>query len=208
MKEILTKKRGYNTPETIALTQECSAFLQRQPHLKNEDSGSFSIPYTIGTIMIDKALCDLSASVSVMPLAICQKLNMGSLKYTSMTLQMADCSVKYPLRILEDVSVKVGKFFIPVDFVLIDMTEDAHILIVLGRPFLNTAGTVIDVHNVSLTLDVGGEKAAFTLTKGRKRPMIEEKCDDIDMFDSVIGEYVSQSPPGDPLKGLKSVTYA
>ncbi|KAL9232289.1 hypothetical protein vseg_007415 [Gypsophila vaccaria] len=71
MKEVLTKKREFATPETVASTQECSALLQKQPPKKEEDPGSFSIPCTIGTIMIDKALSDLGASVSVMPLAIC-----------------------------------------------------------------------------------------------------------------------------------------
>ena len=58
---------------------------------------------------------------------------------------MADRSVKYPLGILEDIPVRVGKFFIPVDFVVLDMAEGTQIPIILGRPFFHTAGAIIDV---------------------------------------------------------------
>ncbi|XP_074277398.1 uncharacterized protein LOC141601035 [Silene latifolia] len=145
MKDILTHKRSFNEVETIAFTEECSALLQSKSPLKLKDPGSFSIPCTIGTHVIDKALYDLGASVSVMPYSVCEKLNMGHLKVTNVTLQMVDRTVKRPLGVLEDVPVKIGKFFIPVDFIVLDMPEDTQIPIILGRPFLHTAGAIIDV---------------------------------------------------------------
>ncbi|XP_074278492.1 uncharacterized protein LOC141602081 [Silene latifolia] len=72
---------------------------------------------------------------------------MGVLKCTSATLQIADRSIKCPLGVLEDVPVKVGKFFIPVDFIDLEMAEDAQIQIILGRPFLHAASAVSDVKN-------------------------------------------------------------
>ncbi|XP_074300475.1 uncharacterized protein LOC141631746 [Silene latifolia] len=80
MKVILTRKRSFNEVETIVSTKECSALLQSKSPPKLKDRGSFSIPCTIGTHVIDKALCDLGASVSVMPYSVCEKLNMGHLK--------------------------------------------------------------------------------------------------------------------------------
>ncbi|XP_074304270.1 uncharacterized protein LOC141638985 [Silene latifolia] len=145
MKDILTRKRSFNEVETIAFTEECSALLQSKSPPKLKDPGSFSIPCTIGTHVIDKALCDLGASVSVMPYSVCEKLNMGHLKVTNVTLQMADRKVKRPLGVLEDVPVKIGKLFIPVDFIVLDMAEDTQIPIILGRPFLHTTGAIIDV---------------------------------------------------------------
>ncbi|XP_074314466.1 uncharacterized protein LOC141649680 [Silene latifolia] len=147
MKDILTKKRTFDDVETIAFTAECTALLKNKSPPKLKDPGSFSISCTIGTYTIDKALCDLGASMSVMPYSICDKLNMGVLKCTSVTLQMADRSIKCPLGVLQDVSVKVGKFLIPVDFIVLDMAEDAQIPIIFGRPFLHTARAVIDVKN-------------------------------------------------------------
>lgn len=68
--------------------------------------------------------------MSVMPLFICNRLNMGPLKCMQTTLQMADRSMKYPLGILDDVSVRVGEFYIPIDLVVLDMEVDSQILIV------------------------------------------------------------------------------
>ncbi|XP_056695909.1 uncharacterized protein [Spinacia oleracea] len=176
MKDILTRKRAFSEVETVAFTEECSALLQNKSPPKLKDPGSFSIPCNIGNLFIDKALCDLGASVSVMPLSVCTKLNMGDLKVTNITLQMDDRSVKYPLGVLEDVPVRVGKFFIPVDFVVLDMEEDRQIPIILGRPFLHTAGAIIDVKNGKLTLNVGDDKVTFNLTHVAKSPMVEESC--------------------------------
>ncbi|XP_057993032.1 uncharacterized protein LOC131174021 [Hevea brasiliensis] len=82
-----------------------------------------------------------------MPLSICQKLEVGELKPTTISLQLADRFVKYPMGILENIPIKVGKFFIPVDFVILQMEKDVQIPIILGRPFLATAGAIIDVKN-------------------------------------------------------------
>ncbi|XP_074356413.1 uncharacterized protein LOC141696126 [Apium graveolens] len=173
LKDILTKKLSFGEVETIAFTEECSAILQNKSPPKLKNPGSFSIPCHLGALFIDNALCDLGASVSVMPLSIFQKLNMGELKYTQMTLQMADRSIKYPLGILEDVPVRVGKFYIPVDFVVLDMEEDSQIPIILGRPFLCTTGAVIDVKSGTLTLSVGDDNITFTLAFALKSPLLE-----------------------------------
>ena len=133
MKKILTRKRAFNKVETIAFTEECSALLQSQSPPKLKDLGSFSIPCNIGTIFIDKALCDLGASVSVMPLTVCKKLDMGDLKCTNVTLQMANRSVKYPIGSLEDVPVRVGKFFVPVDFLMLNREDDTQINFECGK---------------------------------------------------------------------------
>ncbi|XP_057985471.1 uncharacterized protein LOC131170459, partial [Hevea brasiliensis] len=158
LKEILSKKRKLEDYGIVALTEECSAILQNKLPPKLKDPGSFSIPCLIGDKKIDKALCDLRASVSLMPLSICKKLEIGELKPTTISLQLADRSVKYPVRILENIPIKVGKFFIPVDFVVLEMEEDVKIPIILGRPFLATAGAIIDVKNGRLSLKVGEEE--------------------------------------------------
>ena len=167
-----------------------------------KDPGSFSIPCNIGPVFIDKALCDLGASVSVMPLSVCRKLNMGNLKVTNITLQMADRTVKYPKGILEDVPVRVGKFFMPVDFVVIDIDEDVHIPIILGRPFLHTAGAVIDVKNGSLTLTVGDDKVTFNLNSALKSPMLEQSCYTIDVIDEIVHDELPRLLSRDPLEAV------
>ncbi|XP_074298817.1 uncharacterized protein LOC141629765 [Silene latifolia] len=202
MKDILTRKRSFNEVETIAFTEECSALLQSKSPPKLKDLGSFSIPCTIGTHVIDKALCDLGASVSVIPYSVCEKLNMRHLKVTNVTLQMADRTVKRPLGVLEDVSVKIGKFFIPVDFIVLEMAEDTQILIILGRPFLHTAGAIIDVKQGRLTLEVGDDRVTFNLASTLAKPMIEDTCYAIDLVDESMFDYWTRSLLGDPLEAL------
>src|SRR6185312_3575849 len=96
MKDILTRKRAFDEVEIVTFTEECSALLQNKSPPKLKDPGSFSIPCHIGNVFIDKELCDLGASVSVMPSSVCSKHNMDDLKVTNITLQMVDLSVKYP----------------------------------------------------------------------------------------------------------------
>ncbi|XP_058002266.1 uncharacterized protein LOC131179435 [Hevea brasiliensis] len=124
LKEIFSNERKLDDYEIAALTNECNAILQNKLPPKLKDHGSFSIPCLIGNINIDKAFYDLGASVSLMPLSICQKLNVGELKLTTISLQLVDRSVKYPIGILKNIPLKVGKFFIPVDFVILEMEED------------------------------------------------------------------------------------
>ncbi|XP_021863395.2 uncharacterized protein [Spinacia oleracea] len=165
LKEILTKKRVVDVVETISLPESCSAIIQNKLPTKLKDPESFSIPCAIGELVIYKALCDLGASVSVMPLSIFQRLNVGELKPTQVSLQLADRSVKLPLGKVEDVPMRIGKFFIPVDFVVLEMEEDPNVPIILGRPFLATAGAIIDVRGGRLSLSVGMRKLSFNLTK-------------------------------------------
>lgn len=72
---------------------------------KLKDPGSFSIPCVIGNSVIDKALCDLGASVSLMSQSICEKLKLGEVRPTRMSLQLVDRSVEYPVGMLENVPV-------------------------------------------------------------------------------------------------------
>lgn len=117
----------------MALMEECSALLQNKLSPKLKDPRSFSIPCQISETDIGKSLCDLGASVSLLPLSIFEKLKIGELKPTTISLQLADRLIKYLIGILEDVPLKVGKFFIPIDFGVLKMKEDVNISIILGR---------------------------------------------------------------------------
>ncbi|XP_021769454.1 uncharacterized protein LOC110733674 [Chenopodium quinoa] len=121
LKDMLSNKRKLEENTTVAFNAECSAILQNTLPKKLGDPGSYSIPVKLGDIKINRALCDLGASVSLMLLSICKKLQMGELKPTRISLQLADRSVKFPLGVLEDVPLRVGKFFIPCDFVVMEM---------------------------------------------------------------------------------------
>ena len=90
---------------------------------------------------------------------------------------MVDRSIKYPIGIVEDVPLKVGKFFIPVDFVVLDMEEDNKTPIILGRPFLATAGALIDMKRGKLTFQIGEETTVFHVFKNSKFQTTHNSCD-------------------------------
>ncbi|XP_050889660.1 uncharacterized protein LOC127094946 [Lathyrus oleraceus] len=107
LKEILSNKKNLGDNETVMLTAECSAIIQNNMPPKLKDPSGFSIPRVIDKFIIDKALCDLGASVSLMPLSTCEKLNLGELRPTKMSLQLVDRSVKFLIGMLESVHVRI-----------------------------------------------------------------------------------------------------
>ena len=131
------------------LTATYSTIIQQKLPAKMKDPGSFTIPCSIGKYEFKKALCVSGASINLMPLSIVQRLSLGELTPTVITLQMADISMSQPEGILEDVLVKVGKFIFPVDFVIMKMEKDTQVPLLLGRPFLATGAALIDVQKVN-----------------------------------------------------------
>jgi len=112
--------------EIVKLTEECSeAILNSSPVKK--DPGCPTINCSIADQTFENALCDLGASISVMPKKVFDKLNYHTLTPTSMSLQLANQSVHYPIRIAENIPVKIQNFFVPVDFVVLDMQEEKDI---------------------------------------------------------------------------------
>jgi len=150
LKEILSNKIKLEEHETIALIEECSAAIQNKLPAKLKDPDSFSIPCLIGNVSIDRALCDLGSSLSLMAFSLYKKLYLGEMRPTTISVQLVGHSVKYLIGILEDVPIKVEDLYVPVDFIILEMEEDTRTPIILGRPFLATAGCHIDVKNGKL----------------------------------------------------------
>ena len=154
LEKILSNKRTLEEFETVALSEEYIAVIQRKLSPKLKDPGFFTVPCALGDTVFDKALCDQRASINLMPLSIYKLLKLEEVKPTTITLQMADRTIKCPRGIVEDVLIKVGKFIFPIDFVVLDVAEDHNVPIILGRPFLATRRTLIDVENGELKLRI------------------------------------------------------
>ena len=177
LKEILSKKRKIAEEGIVNLTATCSAVIQQKLPAKMKDLGSFTIPCSIGEYEFKKTLCDSGASINLMPLSVVQRLSLGELIPTAITLKMANRSMSQPERVLEDVLVKVGKFIFPVDFVIMKMEEDTQVPLLLGRPFLATGAALIDVQKGELTLRVGNEVVHFHLNRSLEHPDVDaESC--------------------------------
>ena len=91
-----------------------------------------------------------------MPFSLYKRLDLNKLTPTEISLQMADKSTAIPIGICEDVPVVVANVTILTDFVILEMPEDDNISIILGRPFLNTAGAVIDCNKSKVTFHING----------------------------------------------------
>ena len=183
--------------ETVNLTEECSAILQRKLPQKLKDPGSFTIPCTIRNAIFERALCDLGASINLMPLSICKRLGLGEARLTTVTLQLADGSLKHPRGVIEDVLVKVDKFIFPADFIVLDMEEDKEIPIILGRPFLATGRAMIDVQRGELKLRVQEDEVKFNVFEAVRHPAESDTCFMVEILEAIVS---SQSGLTDPLE--------
>ncbi|XP_028768559.1 uncharacterized protein LOC114726160 [Neltuma alba] len=202
LKDVLSKKKRFGEFERVALTEDCSAILQRKLPPKLRDPGSFYIPCNIGKHFNGKALCDLGASVNLMPLVVFNRLNLGEARPTTVTLLFADRSISYPKGIVEDVLVKVDKFIFPTDFIVLDCEVDWNIPIILGRPFLATVRTLIDVEKGEITMRVNDENVIFNMNQALKFPYDSAHCNCIDVIDSTMQEELINSLTKDPLEAL------
>ncbi|CAN6681923.1 unnamed protein product [Malus baccata var. baccata] len=196
LKELCTNKRRFNDQETVALSEEASAVLQRKLPPKLKDAGSFTIPCVIGGKEFGRALCDLGASINLMPYSVYESLNLGELKETKVIIQLADRSNRYPKGLLEDVLVQVNELIFPADFFVLEMEHDpmpTALPLILGRPFLRTARTKIDVYDGTLTMEIDEEIVKFRIFDAMKYPNDFESCFSIDAFDYVVQDCFNES---------------
>ncbi|GKC81396.1 reverse transcriptase domain-containing protein [Tanacetum coccineum] len=151
------KKMLNNKDKLIELTktplnENCSAVILKKLLEKLGDPGRFLIPCDFSEFDSYLALADLGASINLMPLSIWKKLQLSGLTETKMVLELADRTISKPTGVAENVFVKVGKFYFPADFVVLDFIADPRVPLILGRPFLRTAHALIDVYEGEITL--------------------------------------------------------
>ncbi|CAM8952521.1 unnamed protein product [Rhodiola kirilowii] len=187
LKDIVSNRRVIEESSMVALNAECSAIVQSRMPRKMQDQGSFSIPISLGKIEIDRALCDLGASISLIPYSLYEKIDMGELHPTTISLKLADRSSRVPNGVLRDVPIKVGKFFILVDFYVLDMDSEQETPVILGRPFRNTIEAVIKCGEGSIELKIGDEKLKFFLKNAMKAPTSSFECNMLDISCETFG---------------------
>ncbi|XP_070017623.1 uncharacterized protein [Nicotiana sylvestris] len=163
MKDLVTKKCSMDC-KTIKMTHQVSAIVHSMAP-KLEDPSAFTIPCTIESADFAKALCDLGASINLMPYSVFKTLGIGQPKPTSMRLQMADQSMKRPLGIIDDVLVQVNKFILLADFVILDCEVDYEVPLILGRPFLATGKALIIIEADLVTVVIVDDTSAMINVK-------------------------------------------
>ncbi|XP_058203012.1 uncharacterized protein LOC131317482 [Rhododendron vialii] len=171
LKDLCTQKRKNrtNVSKKVLLTEQVCSVFQSDAPLKMQDPGTPTIDIVIGKYAIEHALLDLGASVNLIPYSVYEQLGLGEFKPTSVTLQLADRSIKVPRGVVEDVLVKVNDFYFPADFIVLD-TEPVQTL-----------------------------KKQTPIILGTKHPPVEEDCFVVDVVEDLVEEALPYVLTDDPL---------
>ena len=198
LKDLCTIKKGLSIDKKAFLTEQVSVIIQCKTPVKYKDPCCPTISVNIGGICVEKALLDLGASVNLLPYSMYRQLGLGELKPTSITLSLADRSIKIPKGTVEDALIEVDKFYFHVDFVVLDtelVVEGAnYVPIILGRPFLATSNAIINCRNGVMQLTFENmtlELNIFHLCKKHMQPeedVSEEACN----IDTILEEQADQ----------------
>ena len=200
LKDLCIVKKGLGIEKKAFLTEQVSAIIQSKYPVKYKDPGSPTILVNIGGNCIDKSLLDLGASVNLMPYSVYKHLGLGELKPTNITLSLADRSVKIPKGIVEDVLVKIEKFYYPVDFVVLDIepiaSQPNHVPTILGRPFMATANAIINFRNGVMQLTFGNMTLELNIFHlNNKQELLETEnpiFDEVVSIDQCAGKQSTQ----------------
>nr|KYP50242.1 hypothetical protein KK1_027945 [Cajanus cajan] len=140
-------------------------------------------------------MLDLGASINVMPLSIFKSLSLGPLQPMGVVIQLANRSVAHPTGFVEDVLVRVGELIFPADFYVLDMEEgfsNGSAPIILGRPFLKTARSNIDVYVGTLSMEFGNIVVHFNILDAMKFPS-EDRSHSffrVELIDDLVDEHI------------------
>nr|GFA05788.1 reverse transcriptase domain-containing protein [Tanacetum cinerariifolium] len=189
-KKLLNNKYKLIELTKTPLNENCSVVVLKKLPEKLGDPGRFLIPCDFTGLDNCLALADLGASINLTPLSIWKKLRLPTLNNTKMVLELVDRTISKPTGVAENVFVKVGKFYFPAEFIILDFVADPRVPLILGRPFLSTAHVLIDVYEGEITLR--HDDQSLTL-KCRDTPSISynnlESLNKVDLIDATCEEY-------------------
>ncbi|GKE61154.1 reverse transcriptase domain-containing protein, partial [Tanacetum coccineum] len=123
-KSLLSNKEKLFELANTPLNENCLAVLLKKLPEKLRDPGKFLIPCDFPELDECLALADFNASINLTPLSVWKHLSLPKLTSTRMTLELADRSIAHPKGVAEDIFMKVGKFYFPADFVVVDYDVD------------------------------------------------------------------------------------
>nr|GEY46949.1 reverse transcriptase domain-containing protein [Tanacetum cinerariifolium] len=188
-KKLLNNKDKLIELTKTPLNENCFAMVLKKLPEKLSDPGRFLIPCDFSEFDNCLALADLGASINLMPLSIWKKLRLPTLNDTKMVLELADRTISKPTGVAKNVFVKVGKFYFPVDFVVLDFIANPRVPFIPGRPFLSTAHGIIDVHEGEIILR--HDKQSLML-KCVDTPSNFESLNKVDLIDAGENDFYSE----------------
>ncbi|GJU95391.1 MAK10-like protein [Tanacetum coccineum] len=123
--------------------------------------GLFTLPCRLGDSKPFNTLADLRSCVNIFPLYLFKKLNIGLLEETGHIFGLADGTKSYPVGIVKDVEVHIGKLKLLNDFYVIDMKKDPETPLLVGKGFLAIANVVIDCRMAKIAVGEGITRSVF-----------------------------------------------
>ena len=203
LKNLCKVKRKLGVNKEAFMTEQSTSLIQNNLPPKYKDPGSPTIYIVVGNTKLGHALVDLGASVNLLPYSVYVDLGLGELDPTNITLQLADRSVKIPRGIVKDVLVQVGKFYFPMDFVVLNtqpvVNQGTQFPVILGRPFLATANAIIHCRGGLMTLSFGNMTVNLNIFNVIKGMGDEDEVCEVNMVDSVVQKYLDDVLHDDPL---------
>ncbi|XP_071909584.1 uncharacterized protein [Coffea arabica] len=173
LRDLCINRRRLRGDERVIVGENVSAVLQKKLPPKCGDLSIFTIPCRIGNTVIRRVMLDLGVSINVMSKSIYASLKLGPLKETGIIIQLADRTNAYPDGLVEDVLVKVNDLVFSADFYVLDMDDDHSpdsLPLLLGRPFMSTVQTKIDVNKGTLSMEFDGKIVHFNIFDTMKYP--------------------------------------
>nr|GEX74946.1 hypothetical protein [Tanacetum cinerariifolium] len=204
LKALIGNKKKLSEMARTLMNEHCSTVILNKFPRKLGDPGKFLIPFEFPGMDECLALADLGENINFMPLSVWEGLSLPELTPTCMTLELADRSVSKPFGIAKDVSVKVGVFHFPADFVVVDFEPDPRVPLILRRCFLKTGRALIDVHKGKLTLRIGNEAITYNLDQTSRysanyNQMTANKIDVIcEMYSQEVLSFSNVTTSGNP----------
>ena len=204
LKDLCTVKRKLGVNKEAFMTEQSTSLIRNNLPPKYKYPGSPTISIVVGNSKLGHALVDLGASVNLLPYSVYVDLGLGELEPTTITLQLADRSVKIPRGIVKDVLVQVDKFYFPMDFVVLDtqpvVNQGTQFPIILSRPFLATSNAIIHCRGGLMTLSFGNMTVNLNIFNVIKGMGDEKDVCEVNMVDSVVQKYLDNVSHDDPLK--------
>nr|GEZ85057.1 reverse transcriptase domain-containing protein [Tanacetum cinerariifolium] len=163
LQALIGNKEKLSEMARTLMNEHCSAVILNKLPRKLGDPDKFLIPCEFPGMDECLALADLVVSRNLMPLSVWEGLSLLELIMTCMTLKLADRSVSKPIGIAKDVSVKVGVFHFPADFVVVDFKPDPRTTLILRRCFLKISRALTNVQKGELTHCIENEAITYNL---------------------------------------------
>ncbi|KAL7606197.1 hypothetical protein Lser_V15G19232 [Lactuca serriola] len=196
LKEVCTSKKKLKGNQTVKVGENVSAVLQKWLPKKCKDPDVFTVPCKMGNLFVPRAMLDLGASINVLPYSSNKTMRIGPLSKTGVIIQLVDRSLVHPKAVLEDVLVQVNELVFPADFYVLDMGDEntpQSNSILLGRPFMSTTKTKIDVANGTLSMEFDGEVINFNIFEAVCYPSDIHSLNFIDVIDTCTNDCFEMS---------------